>query len=386
MTIVLDGVGVGSQPDAFEYGDEGSNTLRHVCETANPNLPALAELGLGCIVELPRIVCVRNPRASFGRMTEISAGKDSTTGHWELAGIRLEHPLPVYPDGFPASMIELFVELSGVPGVLANSAASGTEVIARYGEEHLQTGRPIVYTSADSVFQVAAHVDAMPVEELYRICEIARLQVCIGEHAVGRVIARPFAGSGDFTRLSDKRRDFALKPPKPNLPALLQEAGVRTISIGKVADLFSGEGFDATQKTSSNGDGIAALVRALSELNPREDVFIWVNLIDFDQEFGHRNNPVGFARSLEEFDSAVEALLDSLPDDGALLITADHGNDPTYPGTDHTREFVPLLFLAPGRVGEDLGTRGTFADHAATVAEFFGLPPTGIGLSFLGRR
>lgn len=384
LTIVLDGVGAGSQPDAADYGDEGSNTLRHVCETASPSLPALTALGLGNVLDLPGVPAVAEPTASFGRMTETSAGKDSTTGHWELAGIRLEQPFPVYPHGFPAELIERFIELTGVPGVLGNRAASGTEIIEEFGAEHVATGRPIVYTSADSVFQVAAHVDTIDLEEQYRICEIARTMVCIGEHAVGRVIARPFTDG--FVRLSDKRRDYAVAPPTPNLLTTLQESGIRTISIGKVADLFAGWGFDFATKTTSNRDGVEAISRTLSQLEAGKSAFVWANLVDFDQEFGHRNDPVGFARALEEFDGAVDSLIARLGAEDALVITADHGNDPTFPGTDHTREYVPLLFYRPGRSGKDLGVRQTFADHAATVSDFFGSWISDRGAISTGRR
>ncbi len=374
VTIVLDGVGVGWQPDAHMYGDEGANTLQHVCDTASPKLPELAALGLGCILPLDGVPPAATPLASFGRMTEVSAGKDSTTGHWELAGLRLDAPFPTYPDGFPDELISRFVNRTGVPAVLGGHPVSGTAVIEQFGEEHIATGKPIVYTSADSVLQVATHADVCSLAELYRICEVARSQVCTGQHAVGRVIARPFAGEpGGFVRLSDKRRDFALQPPAPVLQQRLQSAGVHTISIGKIADLFAGAGFDATIKTSGNSEGVIAIVDAIREYktrDPKRDTFVWVNLVDFDQDYGHRNDPDGFARALEQFDAALPSIRAELPSDSALVITADHGNDPTFPGTDHTREYVPLLVYGVGAC-RDVGTRHSFADHARSVLAYF---------------
>lgn len=314
-------------------------------------------------------------------MREQSAGKDSTTGHWELAGIRLNRPFPTYPGGFPEEMLEAFARCTGIEGNLGNEVASGTEIIARLGDAHVETGHPIVYTSADSVFQVAAHVDVVPLETLYAWCGRARNEVCVGPHAVGRVIARPFIGSaGTYRRLSDKRRDYALRPESSSLQEKLQAEGVTTVSVGKVADLFAGAGFDEQVKTGANHIGIQALLDQIRGWDgaPR---FIWANLIDFDQEYGHRNDPAGFARCLEEFDQALPLIREALPDGAGLLITADHGNDPTYPGTDHTREYVPVL-LFDGAVPTDLGTRSSFEDHAASVGAWFGLQPAETGLDF----
>ena len=382
LSIVLDGVGIGAQDDADLYGDVGSNTLVHVCEYAAPGLPNLAALGLGCIAPLPNVACTATPAADFGIMREQSPGKDSTTGHWELAGVHLERPFPTYPDGFPVALVQRFAREARVTGVLGNKAASGTQIIQDLGGLHVATGQPIVYTSADSVFQVAAHVDTIPLERLYDICRIARDRVCVGEHAVGRVIARPFNGaSGAFTRITAARKDFAILPEDTPLQVRLQEAGVRTVSIGKVSDLFGGVGFDETRKTKSNEDGVAQIRTLLADYDGETPTFVWVNLIDFDQEFGHRNDVDGFAQALEQFDEALPEMLDLMPHKGMLLITADHGNDPTFPGTDHTREHVPLLVFGAGG-GRDLGQRSTFADHAATVGAYFSVH-TPTGTSFL---
>ena len=372
VTIVLDGVGIGAQPDSDRYGDADSHTLKHVCETARPNLPILTRLGLGRIDRLSGIPPVDDPAASFGKMQEVSAGKDSTSGHWELAGLRLNRPFPTYPNGFPEDVIDRFVEATGCGAVLGNKAASGTDIITELGETHQRTGFPIVYTSADSVFQIAAHKDAIPLEELYRMCEISREEICRDMHAVGRVIARPFDGmAGTYHRISNERRDYSLRPPSKTLQEALRESGVRTVAIGKIGDLFDNVGFDEVRKTKSNRQGIEEIRAGLTTVET--PTFFWANLVDFDQEYGHRNDPYGFARALEEFDRAIPDLIDDLPKGGRILITADHGNDPITPSTDHSREFVPLL-LYGGAPGRDLGTRPSFNDHAATVAAYFGVP------------
>lgn len=375
VTIVLDGVGIGAQPDADRYGDAGSDTLGHVIAAESPHLPYLQALGLGNIRHLDGLPPATAPVASYGRMREVSAGKDSTTGHWELAGLRLDEPFPTYPDGFPPELIELFLEKTGAGGVLGNRPESGTVIIDELGEQHIDSGQPIVYTSADSVFQIAAHVDVIGLEDLYEMCRITREAVCTGDHAVGRVIARPFEGKPEsFNRISSKRKDFAREPDKPALQDHLQEVGVRTVSVGKVADLFAGRGFDETVKTASNDEGVRATMRQIAKaLEAERPTFIWVNLIDFDQEFGHRNDPSGFARSLEAFDAAIPRLTDVLPHESRLVITADHGNDPTTPGTDHSREYVPLLYYGDPSP-RPLGTRRSFRDHAATVLRAFDLP------------
>ena len=389
VTIVLDGAGVGGAPDAAAWGDAGADTLGHVVRQERPVLPTLERWGLGRLVdglggaEAPAAPPT-GPAASWGRLTERAAGKDSTTGHWALAGLVLAEPFPTYPDGFPPDVIDAFCARAGVDGVLGNRAASGTAIVADLGAEHQATGRPIVYTSADSVFQVAAHVDVIPLDDLYRMCRVARDEVCVGRHAVGRVIARPFAGGvGAYERISAERKDYSLVPPRSTLLDALQGAGVRTVCVGKVASLFGGAGVDVEVKTAGNADGIDKTLAAIRQAAaPGEPTFVWTNLVDFDELFGHRNDAAGYARALEAFDAALPALEAALPDDGALLLTADHGNDPTYPGTDHTRERVPVLLYRPGRAGRDLGTGDTFADHAATVAAFFGVKWGGEGTPF----
>jgi phosphopentomutase len=325
-------------------------------------------------------------------MKQVSAGKDSTTGHWELAGLRLGQPFPTYPDGFPPEVIDAFVAATDAEGVLGNRAASGTAIVAERGEQHQATGQPIVYTSADSVFQVAAHEDTIAVDDLYAMCRAAREEVCVGPHAVGRVIARPFTGTpGSYTRLDAQRKDFALHPSQAPgrvgqpLQDALQADGVRTVSVGKIASLFAHRGFDATVTTDGNADGLAATLDQIRQHRARvaehgddaPPTFVWTNLIDFDQAYGHRSDPHGFAQALEAFDAAVPDLLDALPATGArLLVTADHGNDPTDESTDHTREYVPVLLFdhrIGAGAGRDLGTRPSFNDHAATIAAFFGV-------------
>jgi len=391
VTIVLDGVGIGEQPDAHVYGDEGSDTLGHVLAQQQPHLPNLESLGLGNIRPLTAVSSVEKSQASWGKMTERSAGKDSTTGHWELAGLHLEHPLPTYPQGFPDDVVASFCNAVGVNGVLGNRPESGTVIIEEFGAEHIASGNPILYTSADSVFQIAAHTEVVSLENLYQMCQVAREAICVGQHGVGRVIARPFTGmSGSFQRLSTKRRDFSRLPEEVCLQEALQAGGVETVSVGKVADLFGGVGFDRTTKTGANTVGIRAtldeIARAAASQSP---TFIWVNLIDFDQEYGHRNNPKGFAGSLEEFDQALPSILEALPTDAQLVITADHGNDPTTISTDHSREFVPLLYYVgkfqENHATQNLGVRDTFADHAATVADYFGISYPSMGLSFLSQ-
>ncbi|MFN3596002.1 MAG: phosphopentomutase [Rubricoccaceae bacterium] len=390
VSVVLDGAGLGGAPDAAAYGDAGADTLGHVVAQERPHLPHLAALGLGRVVPAlgtpalgtPALGTPEAPRASWARLTETAAGKDSTTGHWELAGLPLATPFPTYPEGFPDEVIAAFCREAGVEGVLANVPASGTAVIAAHGEAHQATGYPIVYTSADSVFQIAAHVDAVPLERLYAMARAARERVCVGEHAVGRVIARPFEGApGAYERLSHARRDFSLPPPGPTVLDALQAAGVRTVAVGKIGALFDGRGFDAALKTSGNADGLARTLDMLGDAGG-PPTFVWTNLVDFDELYGHRNDAPGFARALEAFDAALPALCAALAEDEALLITADHGNDPTFPGTDHTRERVPLLLYRPGRPGRALGD-GIFSDHAATVAALFGVPYAGPGRSLL---
>jgi len=373
ITIVLDGVGIGEQPDADQYEDAGSDTLGHISERTGVKLPNLERMGLGCIRPLTSVGAVEEPLASYGRMTEISPGKDSTTGHWELSGILLDRPFPLYPEGFPDGVVESFCMETGCSGLLGNRAASGTQIIAELGDRHVESGHPIVYTSADSVFQVAAHTDVIPLEDQYEICRLTRERVCVGEHGVGRVIARPFHGeSGSYERISAARKDFSIRPVAATVQEALQTAGVTTVSIGKIKDLFSGVGFDEAYKTRSNQQGVRTLLaRAREAVHDDRPTFIWINLVDFDQEYGHRNDVAGFASALEAFDRSLPSLIALLPEGARLTITADHGNDPTTPNTDHSREYVPLLYYGAGK-GLNLGTRASFRDHAATAANYFG--------------
>lgn len=393
--VIIDGLGVGAQEDAHLYGDEGSNTLGHVIASTRCRLPSMQRLGLGNIIPLDTVAPVRKPLGAHGKMREASAGKDSTTGHWEIAGLQLKRPFPTYPDGFPMEIIEAFTKLAGVEGVLANKPASGTVVIDEFGEEHQRTGLPIVYTSADSVFQIACDVNTVPLEKLYHWCEMARNNVMTGEHAVGRVIARPFEGKpGSYRRLSDHRHDYSVEPFRPFLPGYLQEQGVETVSIGKVIDLFANQGFDRSNRTKSNAEGIEKL---LSEMNVHEESgttdqqtgsrFVFANLIETDQNYGHRNDTDGYARALEEIDRAVPPLLKALGPEDLLVITGDHGNDPTMPSTDHSREFTPLLvYPASSAASTELPTRLAFSDIAVSVCDFFGLKNPFPGVSFLSQK
>jgi phosphopentomutase len=371
-------------PDAHGYGDEGSNTLVNTAEAVGGlRIPHLASLGLGNIAAIKGVKRVDAPLASYGKMAERSKGKDSTTGHWELAGIVSDKEFPTYPQGFPDSVIKKFLGVTGVRGILGNKTASGTVIIQELGEEHTRTGFPIVYTSADSVFQIAAHEEVIPLRDLYAMCEATRRDVCVGEHAVGRVIARPFVGSnGNFTR-TPNRRDFSLEPPTATILDRLVSMGIETVGIGKVDDLFAGRGLDKKVHTKSNAEGIS---RILEESTRLEHGLVFANLVDFDMLFGHRNDPKGFAGALEEFDERLPEILETIGRDDMLIITADHGNDPVTPSTDHSREFVPLLcFLKSRRAGVNLGVRGTFADVAQTVGEFFGIAPGLWGSSFLAQ-
>ncbi|MFI5371867.1 MAG: phosphopentomutase [Candidatus Eisenbacteria bacterium] len=378
--IVLDGVGIGEMPDAGEYGDRGSHTLRHVAEAAGGlRLPNLERLGLGRIDTIRGLRPVSDPRAAYGRMAERSKGKDSTTGHWEMAGLVSERPFPTYPHGFPPDLLERWCERVG-RGWLGNVAASGTEIIARLGEEQQRTGKYIVYTSADSVFQVAAHEGTVALDELYTACRTARA-LLTGEHAVGRVIARPFVGEPGAYRRTSERRDFSLEPPAATLLDRLVARGWPVVTVGKVDDLFAGRGVTEAMHTRDNAEGeeiLAGLARAGGR------GLVWANLVDFDTQFGHRNDPAGFARALERFDDRLPEILRALRDDEICAITADHGNDPTTPSTDHSREYVPLLVAGP-RVRDDvaLGTRASFADLGATLARFFEVGPLPHGEGFL---
>ena len=378
--IVLDGVGMGALPDAGRYGDAGANTLLHVAEHAGKlKLPALEAHGLGNLLPMPGVRPTLAPRGARARLMEKSAGKDSTTGHWEMMGLALEQPFPTYPDGFPRALLDRWSERVE-RGWIGNVAASGTEIIARLGAEHQETGRFIVYTSADSVFQVAAHERTVPIEQLYSACRAAR-ELLTGPHAVGRVIARPFEGEPGNYRRTSRRRDFSLAPPAPTVLDRLVEAGRRVVTVGKVDDLFAGRGVSDAIHTTSNEEGEAVLLDLVKRTG---EGLVFANLVDFDTQYGHRNDPAGFAMALERFDSTFGRFVDRLRGDEMAWVTADHGNDPTTPGTDHTREYTPLLVSGPHvRDGVDLGTRASFADLGATLAELFSVTAPRAGTSFL---
>jgi phosphopentomutase len=378
VAVVLDSVGIGELPDAARYGDQGSDTVGNIARRVPLHLPTLRHLGLDRLV--PALGQPAGlPAGAWGRMAEASPGKDSVTGHWEMAGVVLDHAFPTFPDGFPPEVIAAFEHGIGRPSI-GNVVASGTEVIERFGAEHLRTGAPIVYTSADSVFQIAAHEDVVPVPELYRFCEVAFDLVGTGL-GVGRVIARPFVGMpGAFTRTAN-RHDYALEPPAGMLLDHLTAAGHPVIAVGKIKDLFAGRGIARHLPTTSDDEGMDRIEEAMREV-PRG--LIWANLVDFDQLYGHRNNVEGYARNLERFDARLADLLTHLRPTDLLVVTADHGNDPTTPSTDHSREYVPLLTTgAQVAPGVSLGTRDTFADLGQTIAANFGVPALAHGTSFL---
>ena len=366
--IVLDSVGIGEMPDAAAYGDVGSDTLGNIARRRTLHLPNLAKLGLCNLKKLPHVDPVERPAAAFGRCALASPGKDTTTGHWEMVGIHLTKPFPLYPRGFPPEIMDEFERRIG-RGSLGNYAASGTEIIQALGEEHMRTGKPIVYTSADSVFQVAAHEEVIPLWELYKICETAR-EILRGPFEVGRVIARPFIGKpGAFTR-TPNRHDYAVPPPKGMLLDQLESKNVHVFAVGKIFDVFLGHGIEDHEKTKDNADGMAKTLSALDEL---ERGLIFTNLVDFDQLYGHRNDVEGYAGALEQFDAWLPSLYSKLSADDLVILTADHGCDPTTLSTDHSREYVPLLAYRPRKQeGVDLGLRSTLSDIGQTVAENFG--------------
>lgn len=378
--VVLDACGVGELPDADAYGDAGSATLPNTARAVGGlHLPRLEHLGLGKIAAIPGVSDRVATGAAFGRMAEVSAGKDSTTGHWEHFGIILDRPFPLYPDGFPDDLIAEFSRHTGY-GVLGNVPASGTEIIARLGEQHLQSGKVIVYTSADSVFQIAAHEDIVSPDELYRICGIAR-KMLTGRHGVGRVIARPFEGRpGSFVR-TGRRRDYSIAPPGPFVGEKLVATGIEVLAIGKISDIIAGRGISRSVKATGN---MAAMDRLIESTDDLASGLVMVNLVDFDMLWGHRNDFRSFARGLEAFDRRLGELLPRLKPDDLMIITADHGCDPTTPSTDHSREYVPLLAYYPEMPRNiDLGTRATFADTGKTIAENFGIDHPFPGKSFL---
>jgi phosphopentomutase len=381
ILLVIDSAGIGELPDAAAYGDEGSNTIGNIALHVGLAVPYLRSLGLGRIVALDG--GARRPdepaRGAFGRMAEASAGKDSVTGHWEMAGVVLDQPFPTFPAGFPAGVIGEFERRIG-RGTLGNVVASGTEIIERLGDEHVRTGKPIVYTSADSVFQVAAHEDVIPIAEQYRMCEAAFDLVGRGL-GVGRVIARPFVGASGTYRRTANRHDYALEPIGVTLLDALTAAGRSVVTIGKVRDLFAGRGITRALPAASDTDGLATLKRSLGDV---ADGLIFVNLVDSDTQYGHRNDVAGYAANLERIDAGLADLAGWLGPGDLFVVTADHGNDPTTPSTDHSREHVPLLVTGDGvPAGRDLGTRATFADLGQTIAENFGVGPLAHGTSFL---
>ncbi|MCH8325017.1 MAG: phosphopentomutase [Bacteroidetes bacterium] len=379
--IILDGVGVGELPDAAVYGDTGSNTLSNIAESVGGlNLPNLEKMGLGNIGNFKGVNKIENPIASFGKMKEISKGKDSITGHWEISGLYVDTNFSYFPDGFPKILTDKFLKKTYCQGFLGNKAASGTEIIEELGDEHIATGYPIIYTSADSVFQVAAHEEVIPLERLYEICSITREEVLTEPLVVGRVIARPFIGkSGNYTRTSN-RKDYSLNPPQDTILDYLQKNNINTIAIGKVNDLFNYRGININEKTKSNAEGCEKLLEYTSKVSKS---LIFANLVDFDVFYGHRNNPKGFYEALKDFDNFLPVFLSRLDESDIVLITADHGNDPTTPSTDHSREFVPLIVLNKNKKGNNLGVRETFSDVGKTVADFFTIDNSLKGESFL---
>jgi phosphopentomutase len=398
IVIVLDSVGIGELPDASAYGDEGSNTLGNIASRVPLKVPTLRSLGLGNVVDLDtRGANLKGSRSqsevigAYGRMAEASPGKDSVTGHWEMMGIVLDRPFPTFPDGFPADVIAEFERRIG-RGTLGNVVASGTEIIDRLGADHMRTGKPIVYTSADSVFQIAAHEEVIPVNEQYRICETAFELVARGM-GVGRVIARPFVGAAGSFKRTANRHDYALEPAGESLLDRLTRHGIPVVAIGKINDLFAGRGIGRAVHTANDAEGMERLSEAMQGV---DDGFIFVNLVDFDTVYGHRNDVAGYASNLERFDETLRRVLPKLRPSDMLVITADHGNDPSTPSTDHSREFVPVLITGgppesegPAkagphiRTGIDIGTRQTFADLGQTLAENFGVGLLAHGTSFL---
>ncbi len=379
ILIILDSVGVGELPDADKYGDIGSNTLGNIAKNIHGfSLRNLEELGIGFIPGAHALGKTKTPKACYGRMAEKSQGKDTTTGHWEISGLVLDKAFPTYPEGFPTELIEKFESLIGRK-TLGNKPASGTAIIAELGDEHVRTGCPIVYTSADSVFQIAAHEDVIPVDRLYEMCKLAR-GILTGEHAVGRVIARPFTGvPGSFSR-TDRRRDFSLEPIGKTMLDIIKDRGLEVAAVGKIEDIFVGKGITQAVHTHDNMDGVS---RTIDYMKKDFSGLIFTNLVDFDMLYGHRNDVIGYANALKDFDGRVQEIIDNLRNDDLLVITADHGCDPTTASTDHSREYVPLLVYGKTiKSGIDLGTRESFADISATVLNLLGLEELPAGVSF----
>jgi phosphopentomutase len=379
VLVVLDGAGIGEMPDAAEWGDAGSDTFGHILESQPVKLPHLESIGLGNIRPLHGVPPASTPRGSYGRCALRSNGKDTTTGHWEMAGIILDHAFPTYPKGFPPSIIERFVKETGVPGILGNVPASGTEIIKELGAEHVTSHKPIVYTSGDSVFQIAAHEEVIPLPRLYEICEIARA-ILDGEHRVGRVIARPFRGEpGAFYR-TENRHDYAVPPPRQNLLPILADEDLDVVCIGKIASIYDSMGVTQDLTAKNNEQSIDQTIKALAD-DTRGLIFS--NLVDFDMLYGHRRDTPGYARALEHFDNRLPEIEQAMKPDDLLIITADHGNDPTFPGTDHTREYAPLIVYGKNaKPAVNLGTRESLSDIGQTIAATFGLRLSA-GTSFL---
>lgn len=379
--IVLDSVGIGELPDADNYGDVGAHTLGHIAERVPTlSLPNMRKLGLANIAPIADWMPESSAIGYHGKMAEVSVGKDTMTGHWELMGLRIDTPFRTFPNGFPQSLLLEFEEATG-RSVLGNKPASGTDILDELGEEQMKTGAWIVYTSADSVFQLAAHEEIIPLEELYEACRIARRLTLADDYAVGRVIARPYIGSPGAFKRTANRHDYAVKPPQPTVLNVLKQAGRDVVAIGKINDIFSGEGMTEAYPTKSNEDGIAVTIR---EMKKDFNGLLFTNLVDFDSLYGHRRDPEGYGHALEAFDRALPELMEATGVDDLLIITADHGNDPIHAGTDHTREYVPLLVYSPRfEKSEELETRRSFADLAATIAENFGIAFATHGTSFL---
>ena len=380
IILVMDSVGIGHAPDAAKFNDEGANTLGHIEATAGLiHCPTLRSLGLANIAD---IKTDETPvMGAYGKMEEVSTGKDTTSGHWEMMGHPVTVPFPTFYDGFPKELMDTFTKETGY-GYLGNEVASGTEIIERLGVEHMKTGKPIVYTSADSVFQIAAHEDVIPLEDLYRMCEITRNKVCVGDYYVGRIIARPFIGKpGHFVRTSN-RHDYSRMPEQRMVQQELQVANIPTVAVGKIGDIYAHVGWDESYPTKSNAHGMNVVPYLLG--SSFESGLMMVNLVEFDSLYGHRRNVEGYKRAIEDFDYQLSGLLPLLKDDDLLIITADHGNDPTWHGTDHTREHVPLLAYSPSmKEAIDLGLRHSFGDIGQTVLANFGLSPYAVGTSFL---
>ncbi len=379
LLLILDSVGIGALPDADQFNDIGADTLGNIAKaTGGIHLPNLRKAGLGNIEGVDAIEEIHQPTGAFGRAAQLSMGKDTTTGHWEIAGLHTEKPFQTFPEGFPREVMDLFEERIGRKS-LGNYAASGTAIIEELGQEHMESGSPIVYTSADSVFQIAAHEEIIPIEELYRMCEIAR-EIMMGDFALARIIARPFIGEpGSFTR-THRRKDYSLAPPSPTMLDHCKDAGHPVVAVGKIEDIFNGKGITHAVHTESNMDGVDQMLNMMQE---HSTGLIFTNLVDFDMKYGHRRDPVGYRKALEEADQRIPEILEAMKPEDLLLITADHGNDPTFEGTDHTREYVPILALGEAvTAGVDIGTRKSFADIASTIADLLKTKDTKIGISF----